>query len=144
MSKCNEAKMQDLSVGDFIANTATLGKANGMDATCQQKAKSSGANFAASVNVDTILGAAGAQVSGSQYDSEMEQAGCGTFISDIKNQLNSVAQINCTIKSNQTSVRNEQFAGNSITLKTLPLSDREQANLDNLTNKLFNEFYIFW
>lgn len=138
MSKCNEAKMQDLSVGDFISNTATLGKANGMDATCQQKAKSSGANFAASANLDTPIGSAGAQISGSQYDSEMEQAGCGTFISDIKNQLNSVAQINCTIKSNQTSVSNEQFAGNSITLKTLPLSDREQANLDNLTNKLFN------
>ena len=129
-------KPENQSVPDYFDKATDLARNTGMDATCQQAAQSSGANFAASASASTILGDVGAQISGSQYQRDMAQSGCGQFALNLSNMMTNISTINCAIQKTDNTVNSSQVSANRITFETIPLTPEEEANKQKISEKI--------
>jgi hypothetical protein len=136
LTQCKEPR--EMKLGEYLTNTADLAKATGMDQVCVKQADLNVTNFTASGSAQAGWGAAdvGFESTLTLTNQKMSEAGCGQFAMNINNQMNSVKDINCNIKSKQTSVSTQQVAGNSIELETIPRTKEENANLAELQKDL--------
>lgn len=125
-----------MSLADRTSKAADLAAANGMNDKCVKAAQTDAKAMSASASASVPFAEVSAQVSAQSSSTQMNESGCGQFALNVQNQLNAMKNINCKIKSTSNSVGAEQVSGNSINIKTLPLTPQEEANKAKLEKQL--------
>ena len=125
-----------MSLKDYMSKTADLAAATGMGDKCVKAAQTEATAASVSASASIGFAEASAQASFQHSSTAMAEAGCGQFALNSQKQLNEMKNINCTIKATNNSVNAEQVSGNSLNIKTLPLTPDEIANKAKLEQQL--------
>ena len=127
-----------MSLKDYMSKTADLAKATGMDQQCQKAAQTEADAAAISASASIPFAEVSAQASFQHSSTAMQESGCGQFALNAQKQLNEMKNINCTVKSTNNSVNAQQVSGNSLSIKTLPLTPDEIATKAQLEQQLID------
>ena len=127
-----------MSLKDYVSKATDLAQATGMGEKCVKSAQTEASAASASVSASLLFASASAQASWQNSKTKMAEAGCGQFALNVQNQMQQMKNINCQIKKTNNSVSGTQVQGNSISFRTLPLSNEEKANKAKLEKQILD------
>ena len=128
-----QASFTDIKCGtplqgsDLVDNIDKVGKAMGLSQTCIKDAQNRFTTGALSGSINIPFASMKAQASFTNNSDSMKQVGCGSFLVNAHNQLESIQNMKCLIKNNENNSSTTVYSNQKINFKTLPLSDAEIA-----------------
>jgi hypothetical protein len=128
----NATCQKELKIGDIQSNLPELAKSMGLDANCVQQAKTEFATGTISGSMSIPFAKANLSAGFNQSNNSMAQSGCGQFMLNAKNVLNSTNAMSCTL--NQTgNTQNINVTENStVSIKIVVSDEAVKARAENL------------
>ena len=120
------------TVGEVQDKLPETLKAMGFSGECKKNAATAFAAGSTSANVDTPIGAAGAQASFVAGATQMEEKNCGQFLANLNETSTKLSNINCTIQDNQSKSSITQSGTATILLQTEAPNDEQLAILEKV------------
>ena len=114
-------------------NLDSMAQSMGMNETCKRSARDKINSGIASFKVSVPFASAGGQASFMNIDNKMEEEGCGTFVMDSRNILNSSRQFNCHLQENAVTSEITTNAGAKITME-VTASEEYLIRADKMDN----------
>lgn len=128
---------KDPTPQDVTDSTPALAQSMGLNQECQKTASANASSGEARADASVGFGLASASASASftHDESNMSESGCGQFFVNAGKTIQSMKNLNCTIKNTSCSAQNTVRQVNSISLIT-QFTDAQSNTLINLNNNI--------
>lgn len=128
----NATCQKELNLGDIQSNLPELAKSMGLSAQCTQQAKTEFASGTMSGSVAIPFAKANVAAGFNQSNNSMAQSGCGQFMLNAKNILNSTNAMSCTLNQTGNTQNINVTESSTVSIKVVVSDEAIKARAENL------------